>query len=410
MFNLDRWQEIFSTLRAHRLRTALTSLSVAWGIFMLVLLLGAGRGLENGVQSDFKDDAVNSIWLFSGRTSQPHAGLPPGRKVVMRNADHGYLRDNQRGVKHITSRFWVGSPMVSYRDKTSSFDIRATHPDHLYLENTIMLEGRFLNDADVDERRKSIVIGEPVREFLFGSEPAVGKYIKVGNISYHVVGIFTDEGGEREQNRVYIPISTAQATRGGVDHANMIMFTVPPETTVDESKELESEVRAVLAARHQFRPDDMRAIRVRNNVEQFSRITQVFDLINMFVWIISFGTIIAGIVGVSNIMLISVRERTKEIGVRKALGATPGSIVAMVVQEAVFITAVAGYAGLVAGVFALELASTALPDSEFLSNPSVDFGIAIKATLLLIGCGALAGYFPARRAAKVSPVVALRDE
>ncbi len=410
MFNLDRWQEIFETLRAHKLRTTLTSLSVAWGIFMLVLLLGAGNGLQNGVQDDFKDDAVNSLWLFGGRSSLPHAGLAPGRPTIMRNRDYEFLRDEQRGVQHITSRFRVGSPTVSYRDKTSSFDIRATHPDHLYLENTIITRGRFLNELDFREHRKSIVIGEPVAEFLFADADPIGEYIKVGDIQYRVVGVFTDEGGEREENRVYIPISTAQTTHGGSDRAHMIMFTVPPQTSVQASEAIEAEVRASMAARHQFDPSDEQALRLRNNVEAFSRITEVFRLIEIFVWIISFGTIIAGIVGVSNIMLIAVKERTKEIGVRKALGATPNSIIAMVVQESVFITAVAGYAGLVAGVAILELASKALPESEFLSNPSVDFGVALKATVLLIACGALAGFFPARRAAKVSPIEALRDE
>jgi len=410
MFSIDRWQEIFATLRAHKLRTALTSLSVAWGIFMLVLLIGAGRGLQNGVQGDFKDDAVNSLWLFGGRSSVPYRGLAPGRPTRMRNADHDHLRDHQRGVEHITSRFSVGSPPVAYRDKTSSFDIRATHPDHLYLENTIMVEGRFLNDLDLAERRKVAVIGVDVADFLFENESAIGKFVKIGDIQYRVVGLFRDEGGEQEQRKVYIPISTAQMTHGASDQANMIMFTVPETTTVEASTRIEEEVRAIMGARHGFDPEDRQALRIRNNVEAFSRITEVFDLIEWFVWIISAGTIVAGIVGVSNIMLISVKERTKEIGVRKALGATPSSIVAMVVQESVFVTAVAGYLGLVAGVGALELLSRVLVDNAYLSNPSVDLAVAVNANLLLIACGALAGFFPARRAARVSPVVALRDE
>ncbi|MBT8496357.1 MAG: ABC transporter permease [Deltaproteobacteria bacterium] len=410
MFSLDRWQEIFSTLRAHKLRTALTSLSVAWGIFMLVLLLGAGRGLSNGVQDDFKDDAVNSLWIFGGRSSVAFKGLAPGRETRMRNADYERLRTNQAGVEHITSRFRVGDPMVSFRDKTSAFDIRATHPDHVYLEMTQMLDGRFINQRDLDEKRKVTAIGVGVRDFLFGETNPLGEYIAIGGMNYRIVGVFSDEGGEGEEQKLYIPITTAQATHGASDRAHRIMFTVDEATTVEESEAIEEEVRQAFAARHEFDPTDRQALRIRNNVEAFSRIQQVFSVLEIFVWFISAGTIIAGIVGVSNIMLISVKERTKEIGVRKALGATPGSIVAMVVQEAVFITAIAGYLGLVAGVLALEGVASAMPDNQWLANPSVDFRVAINATVLLIVCGALAGFFPARRAARVSPIVALRDE
>lgn len=410
LFSVDRWQEIFATLRAHKLRTFLTSLSVAWGIFMLVLLIGAGRGLSEGAQSRFKDDAVNSFWLFGGRTSKPYRGMAVGRPTQMRNADYEMLRDRQHGVEHITSRFSVGDPRVAYRDKTSAFDIRATHPDHVYLELTQMVAGRFVNERDIEQKRKVAAIGLPVAEFLFGDADPLGEYITIGKAAYQVVGLFTDEGGEGEQQKIYIPISTAQAIHGASDRAHRIMFTVDPTTSVEESQAIEEEVRRRFAARHDFDPGDRQALRMRNNVEAFSRLQQVFDILEVFVWIISFGTIIAGVVGVSNIMLISVNERTKEIGLRKALGATPGSIVTMVVQEAVFITAVAGYLGLIAGVGALELAAATLPDNDYLSNPSVDLRVAITATLILIGCGALAGYFPARRAARVSPVVALRDE
>lgn len=411
MISLDRWQEIYGTIRRNKLRTVLTALSVAWGIFMLVLLLGAGAGLQNNAEHKFRDDAVNSIWIFAGKTSMPFSGLPPGREVRFTNADYDAIKREIAGVEYITSRFYLrgGDYAISYKDRASSFQVRSCHPDHQYLENSIIIEGRFLNDLDISEYRKVTVIGTAVRDFLFKGEPALGKDVDIGGISYTVVGIFADDGNEGELEKVYIPISTAQRAYGGADRVHQIMFTLGSATVAD-SKRVEQEVRDLLAARHRIHPDDKRAIRFRNNLETFAEITEVFQLIQYFVWIVGLGTIIAGIVGVSNIMLISVKERTREIGIRKALGATPGSLVALIVEEAVFLTMMAGYCGVVAGVGALELASRALGENDYVRDPQVDLGVVLAATALLVFFGALAGYFPARRAARINPIEALRDE
>ncbi|HWN70833.1 MAG TPA: ABC transporter permease [Haliangium sp.] len=411
VFSPDRWYEIFDTIRRNKLRTFLTALSVAWGIFMLVILLAAGNGLRNSVAHDFRDDAVNSLWIWAGQTSLPHEGHPIGRAVQFTNRDYQRIRDTVPGVERITGRFFLrGNLVVSRGSKNTSFDVRACHPDHRFLEKTVVTRGRFLDDIDQAERRKVAVIGADVARFLFEEdEDPLGHWITINNIQYLVIGLFEDEGGEDEQRKIYIPIATAQMAYGGADAIHQLMFTVG-DASAEESKAIEAIVRDSLAEEHEFDPEDKRALRIRNNVQSFQDINAVFDAIELFVWFIGAGTIVAGIVGVSNIMLISVKERTKEIGVRKALGATAGAIVGQILQESIFLTAVAGYMGMVAGIGLIELFLRYAPEIDFMRNPEVDLRVVTIATVILVISGALAGYVPARRAARVDPVVALRDE
>lgn len=410
MFRLDTWQEILDTVRKNRLRTLLTGFSVAWGILILVVLQGSGQGLAHGVEYGFRDDAVNSIWMRSGQTSVPYKGLRPGRSVQFTNQDFDVIRRGVPGVEHITARFFIrGNLTVAYGRETSSFDVRSVHPDHQFLEKTIIVEGRFLNDLDLTEFRKTAVIGVRVRDQLFHGRPALGQYIKIKGVPFQVVGVFTDEGGEGEQEKIYLPISTAQRTFNGANRVAMIMMTVG-DATVPESEAIARDLKARMATRHDFDPADARAIYVSNGVVQFQRFVALMSGIRGFVWVIGIGTLLAGVVGVSNIMLISVKERTREIGIRKAVGATPASVLGLVLQEAVLITTVAGYVGLVAGVGILELMSRGLGSSDYFRHPEVDFGVAVSATLLLILAGAVAGFFPARRAAAIHPIDALREE
>jgi len=314
------------------------------------------------------------------------------------------------GVEYSSARFWVfGSQQVNYGTEYGSFSIRAVHPGHAVLEKTKVLQGRFVNQLDVDEYRKVAVIGKLIEDALFGKEPSLGKEIRISGISFKVVGVFDDDGNEREREIIYLPISTAQRTFGGGNRIQQILYTTG-DATLEQSQAMVEETKKILADNHTYDAEDPRAAFVNNNVEQFSRMLAMMNGIRLFVWVVGIGTLLAGVVGVSNIMLVAVRERTREIGIRKAVGATPRSVVGLVLQEAVLITTIAGYVGLVLGVLVLEGISKAVAGAEFFRNPQVDIHVAVSATLLLIACGAVAGFFPARRAAAIRPIEALREE
>ena len=411
MFDVDTWQEILDTIRTNRLRSFLTAFSVAWGIFMLIILLGSGQGLAHGVEYQFRDDAINSIWVIPGQTSMPYKGLQPGRRVQLTNEDHDEIERGVDGVDHITSRFMIqGALRVRYRGETGNFDVRAVHPGHLFVEKTIMTEGRFLNELDIREYRKVAVLGSKVADALFkGKTAPLGKEIEINGIAFKVVGLFTDVGGENELEKIYLPVSTAQRAFGGANRIGQIMMTTG-DSTLAKTETMAKDVHERVATRHVFSVEDPRAVYVRNNMENFQRFLQVTGAIRLFVWVVGFGTILAGVVGVSNIMMIAVRERTREIGVRRALGATPWSVVSLILKESILITSVAGYIGLVLGIVVLQIAAGILPKDGFFINPEVDLSVAVQATILLIVAGAAAGYFPARRAGKLRPVEALRNE
>jgi putative ABC transport system permease protein len=407
--SLDSWREVIDVLRRNKLRSGLTALSVAWGIFMLVLLIAAGNGLRHGVEYDFRDDATNSISIRQGKTSLPHAGQALGRPVTFDVTDIEALRSEVPGVEHMTGRYYVwGALPVSRQNKSASFEIRGCHPDHQYLERTIMLAGRFINDLDVQDRRKVAVIGPAVKAALFDDADALGQMINIRGVNYQVVGMFEDQGGEGELRRIYIPISTAQLVYHGGRRVHQIMYTTGA-ASLAESEAMVDKTRRVLADRHHFDPADRRAVQISNNLAQFRKLMDIFDWIRTFVWMVGTGTLFAGIVGVSNIMIISVQERTLEIGIRKAIGATPRSIIVMILSEALLLTASAGYLGLTAGVLLVETVRRHLPDNDYLRDPTIDVGVALIATLLLIGAGALAGLLPALKAARVRPIVVMRE-
>lgn len=410
MLSFDAWQETFEVLRRHKLRTLLTALSVAWGIFMLVILLAAGRGLERGVEHDFRDDATNSIWISPGKTSVAHQGQPPGRAVQFENEDVDAIAKQIAGVEQITGRFYLwGEFSVSYGIKTAHFDIRGCHPGHLHIERTRILLGRFINEFDVKSRRKVAVIGPEVRDQLFGSRDPLGEYITIRGVKYKVIGLYQDDGSQNELRKIYVPITTAQLVYSAPRQVHHIMYTVG-NADLEQSERMASATRELLARRHRFSPEDKRALRINNNLEQFSKVQEIFAWIRVFVWVVGVGTIFAGVVGVGNVMLISVKERTVEFGVRKALGATPWSIVNMVLQEALVVTSLAGYVGLVAGALLVEMVNRYVPENDYFREPQVDFQAALWAILILVVAGALAGMIPAFRAARVHPVVAMQGE
>ena len=410
MFDVDKWQEILSTIRKNKLRTALTGFSVAWGIFMLVVLLGSGYGLENGVKREFMGDAVNYISINSGVTSLPYKGMKAGRRIQFTNEDRDLLHRLDR-VEKSSTRTWVylENGTLAYKNEYGTFDIFAILPDYKLVESLEMTSGRFLNDKDVDDTRKVVAIGRLVYEALFKGKEAVNEYIKIGGVPFKVVGVFDDPGQDRDLQRVYIPVSTAQRVFNMGRNIRTVCLNLE-NTSKEESLQVVEMAKQELSAQHKFDPTDNRALFIFNSIENFQQFMDLFAGIRFFIWIIGVGTIIAGIVGVSNIMMIVVKERTKEIGIRKSMGATPWSIISLVLQESVLITAFAGYIGLVAGVGLLELVGSLIPAHDYFANPEINLNIAIAATILLVIAGAIAGYVPARKAASVKPVVALRDE
>lgn len=416
MFDIDKWQEIFYTMNKNRVRTGITAFNVAFGIFILILLMGFGKGFQNGVRNQFNDDATNAIFISPGKTSEAYAGLQPNRVIKFTNDDFKALQEQIKGIDKITGRFYLtGEFTVHYENRYSFFTIRSVHPDHEYIEKTIVLQGRYLNDKDINEKRKIAVIGTGVSDILFPRTKAVGKYIAINGIKYKVVGLFQDEGNERENKIIYIPISTSQLAYGGGNEVHQFIVTVG-DANVEESMIIEDKIHTLLAKRHRFSEEDKSALHLGNVLEDYARWMGIFDGIRYFLAAVGFLTLIAGIVGVSNIMLIIVKERTCEIGVRKAIGATPLSIIGLFLQESLTVTLLSGYLGMMTGMLFLQSgAMSALMNSfgfpmEFFINPNVDFSSATLATIILAVSGTLAGFFPARKAAHIQPIEALKDE
>jgi putative ABC transport system permease protein len=378
---------------------------------MLIILLGSGNGLENGVKKAFEGDAANTLWINPGQTSTAYKGMKAGRTIQFTNEDYELLKREIPYIDKISGRLSVWQDnTVSYRKEFGNFDIVACHPGYGYYETLDIVSGRFINSDDINEFRKEVVIGVPVRDALFKAEEPLGKYIQVSGVPFKVIGVFSDAGGDRDMQRVYIPLSTAQRV---YNFGNKI-FTigiVTEDIDMEDSRAMADEVRQTMAQKYKFDPEDQRAIFVWNNLENYLQLLNLFASIRLFIWIIGIGTIIAGVVGVSNIMMIVVKERTQEIGVRKAMGATPWSIISLILMESVLITSFAGYIGLVMGVGLLELISPAFENSDtFFKNPEVNIMVALGATMVMIVSGMLAGFVPARKAAAIQPIEALRYE
>ena len=416
LWDADEWQEILSGLKKHKLRTALTAFGVFWGIFMLVLLIGIGNGVETGVMRQFEDLAVNTLYVWGERTSIPYKGLKAGRWFPLTNEDTEALKASFPEIQNLSPQLNLeGDYTVDRKDKNSSFRVTGVGPEYLRIRATRMAEGRPFNLLDMQRNRKVAVIGTRVREVLFASgEDPLGQFIKIKGVYFQVVGLLGTRaiGGSREEaETIAIPFSTMQQA---FNMKNWVHFWVMNIKTDRPLAEAESRIKSFLALRHQASPQDPRAIASWNNAREFNGLKGLFSGVHLFIWIVGIGTIVAGIVGVSNIMLIIVKKRTREIGIRMAVGATPGSIIGMIIRESVLITSVSGYLGMVAGVGVIELVSrlmnTFKMQNQYFSNPSVDIRIAITATVLLVLAGTAAGFFPALRAAGIKPIEALKEE
>ena len=415
MFDYDKWQEIFQSLKRHKLRTILTALAVWWGIFMLVILLGAGNGLQNSFEKGFGDDALNSIWIWPQRTTVSYKGLKPGRNIVFHNDDYDLLRNEMSDLEYVTGRYYLsGSYLTEWEGKSLQINIRSVHPDHQYLEGTIMTDGRYFNETDIKENRKVCLIGKLSKEELMGKDmgSVVGQYLNIHGTTFKIIGEFIDKGADHEMRRIYIPITTAQKIYAGDDIIHNLMVTVG-DADKKETMAIADRIRQKIATKHKFDVKDQQAVYIRANIEEYERFQAVFLGIKIFIWFVGIGSIMAGVVGVSNIMLIIVKDRTKEIGIRKALGATPRSIVNMVLQEAIFLTSVAGYIGLLSGfgiIYSLNYyMETNNIEGDYFYNPEVDFVSVLIALIFLVVCGTLSGLIPAMQAARVNPIVAMKS-
>lgn len=413
MFDLDKWQEILGTMQKNKLRTFLTAFGVFWGIFMLVLLLGAGKGMQNGIEGEFGRFATNSLWIWSGRTSVPYAGFKPGREITFRSDDLAAIEREVPGVNLMSPRNWLfGEFTLSYKNKNGSFSVMGVAPEYFGIDIVDVVEGRVFNRLDAKETRKVTILGNRAKEVLFGDKNAIGEYINIKGGYFKVIGYFKKEGNNgRFEERVYIPFSTYQTVFNPDQNVQLITMTTDNGV---RATELQNRVKEILAKRHRFSAKDDQAIGVENTEEDWDRFQGLFNSIRLFVWIVGTGTLIAGIVGVSNIMLIIVKERTREIGVRKAIGATPLSIISLIIQESIVITAFSGYLGLLAGVgllagisYLIDSTGAKLP---YFTRPEVDLGVAVSATVVLVIAGAIAGLIPAIKAASIKPIEALRAD
>ncbi len=421
MFDLDQWQEIFSTMRRNALRTGLTAVGVFWGVLMLVVMVGFGNGLETGVQKDMAGIATNSFYVWGGRTSIPFEGMQPGKWVEIRSTDAPLLLAAVPEIEAIAPRASLGGRggalLVVRKERSGSFTINGDVPDLRRIQPMLMLHGRFLNELDMEKRRKVAVIGENVLAGLFApGEDPIGESIEIKGSDFIVIGVFrspaTGDRADRLANTVHTPLSTFQQSLRPTLDVNSFAVLVREGASAEATLErVQEELRRI----HRVAPDDKQALGAWNAEAEFQKINGLFRGIRALITFVGTVTLLAGIIGVSNIMMISVRERTREIGIRRAIGATPFAVLSQIVKESTVLTALAGAVGLMTGVVALELIGAfmrqAVSDKPSMFDPPhAEFRVALIATLVVIIGGGLAGLIPALQALRVRPVVALRDE
>ncbi len=414
MFDIERWQEIFDTIRKNKLRTFLTGLSVASGIFILVILLGFGQGMRNGIEHEFKQDATTSIWAWPETTSKAYKGLNPGRRIRFKNNDFEIAgRMFKEDIEFESPRVFVRDVTINYGNESLVYGIQGVSSEFQFIEGFSTIEGRFLNYKDEISLGKVAIIGKKIREDVFKDiETPIGEIIDISGIRFTIIGVFSEQN-DREEERIYIPLTTAQRVFTGDDKLNTLSYTLPPvenfDQAVAQAVNFKDNLREYLKEEHMVAPEDESGVQVWSALEEAKRYYGITNNMKLFFWFVGVCTIIAGVVGVSNIMLIVVKERTREIGIRKALGAKPWSIVGMILHESIFVTAISGFSGLIFSMLLLEFLGPHV-QIEYVKNPSVNFNVAFSTVVVLVVAGALAGLIPALRAARVQVIESLRDE
>ena len=414
----DIIQEIIGTIRRNKLRTALTGFAVAWGIFMLIVLLGAGNGLLNAFDQQRGNMALNSIQIWPGQTSKPFKGLKEGRNIKLTEKEVELTRRMDEHVSNAGAILWQSGVTLSYGQDHVSLQLTGAMPDYPETNGIQLKEGRFINPLDMKESRKVIVLHEKTVEMLFGSrtENVIGRHVNASGVAYRIVGVYTTTTGDMSPT-AYLPYSTLRLVYNKGDGVGSLVFLTKNITNMEESEQFEKEYRAALGAVKQFDADDKSAIYIWNRFKQYLQQQTAGNVLRTAIWVIGIFTLLSGIVGVSNIMLITVKERTREFGIRKALGAKPASILGLIIAESITITTFFGYIGMTAGIAATEYMNAVsgnqvldigVASQTVFANPTVDLHIAIQATLTLVIAGTLAGFFPARKAVMIRPIEALR--
>lgn len=417
MIDIDKWQEVFNALRSNKSRTILTAIGVFWGILMLIILFGAGKGLENGVYDGMGDFATNSFFVWGQSTSKPFKGLPKGRPIEFDNSDTKAIQENISDIELIAPRVHAwgnsGENNIVRGKKTGAFNIIGDSPDFNKIDPLTITRGRFINEIDVQQLRKICVIGERVVQELFDEdENPIGEFIKLQGVYFQIVGTFKSKhkGGWRDyqEQMVFLPITTLQKTYNYGEQIHYFSFLAKKNVSGSIA---EKEVIDYLKRRHSVHPDDDQAIGSHNLEEEFQKMNMLFLGIRILTWFVGAGTLLAGVIGVSNIMLVIVRERTQEIGIQRAIGATPWRVINQIVTEAITLTIIAGYSGLLIGMSIIGLVNMALPKSDdnmMFLNPGIDLKIALTALAILAISGVFAGLIPAKRAVSIKPIEAIR--
>ena len=409
MFSRDNWKEIFETIQKNKLRTFLSGFTVALGILIFVVLFGFGNGLINTFNGFFGNDATNILRIYPGMTTVPYQGYKSNRQIEFENSDLADIKKNfPFFLEYITPRI-SRSFLVKYNSESNNYSVQGVAPAHQFSEKTIMMKGRYLNEEDIKNKTKYAVIGRLVQQDLFGNQNALGKYIDVGGSAYKVIGVYQDDGGDNEERSLFVPYTTLQLVEKSNDKIGQIIVAFKEQLGYTGAMAFEKSLGTFLRDKKHISPMDQNGIFIRNVADQLKQNQQFAGVLQIIVACVAFGTIIAGIIGISNIMVFVVKERTKELGIRKALGATPRSVIGTILLESVFITTISGFVGMLIGIAILSSLGEKLKD-YFITDPYIDMGTAIVATVILIIFGGLAGYIPAKRAADIKPIVALRDE